>query len=467
MRRHGHSAAPASQRAIFWALVAFLCCCFTFGGASRVDVPSTIIVRAAAILLIATTLILGRYDRDAIRVPGLILVVAATVTAMQLVPLPPSLWSMLPGRELVVQVDQATGLQSWRPLSLTPDLTLNTLMALLPPAAAVLAFGCLSYEDRFLLLPAILIGVAASAVIGLVQITSHDLYFYRITNAGYPVGIFANRNHQAALVAMALPMLGVFARKPGTSERMARLRTGLAATAGIALLPFILANGSRAGLGLAIVGLAAGAALYFFRDRNSTLRISKLGVAATASTVLVALALVVGAALYSRNDAITRISSAQMGADERFRFIPEMSRMAADFFPVGSGFGSFDSVFRSYEPSEALEHTYFNHAHNDALELAIESGAFGFLVLTAFLGWWASRTAHYWRDLPRDGRARRFGRLGSVMIGMLFAASLVDYPLRTPILSTLFFIAACWMAGEPSMRDAKRLTGREENRDTG
>ncbi|WP_169746361.1 O-antigen ligase family protein [Sphingomonas changbaiensis] len=443
---------------MFWVLVGFLACCFAFGGSSRVDVFQPMLVRSAAVLLIAASIGTGApKDWSAVRVPALLLAAAAAVVALQLIPLPPALWTSLPGRSSVRTVADVIGsTQPWRPISLTPDLTLNTLLSLLPPAAILVGIASIAREDRMRLLSVILVGGGVSVVIGLVQITSRDLYFFRITNPGYPVGVFANRNHQAALVACMLPMLGVFAGLRQGARAGAKLQAAFAAVAAIALLPFVLANGSRAGLGLAIAGLAAGLILYAGHQgawssltRSRAWRLSA-GAAALAGVVLVG-----AAALYSRNDAITRISSATTAEDQRFQFIPQMTHMTADFFPVGSGFGSFDSVFRSYEPSEALLRTYFNHAHNDALELAIEAGAFGFIVLTVLLGWWATRAAHYWRDMSRDSSARRFGRLGSVVIGILFVASLVDYPLRTPLLGCIFFVAACWMHLEPTGRTQK------------
>jgi O-antigen ligase len=441
---------------MFWVFTAFLACCFAFGGSARADVLQLMAIRSAAVLFIACAIAAGApRDWAAVRVPAFLLLAAATIMALQLVPLPPALWTLLPGRTFAQKAAEVVGLpQPWRPISLTPDLTLNSLLSLLPPAAVLVGIASIAREDRMRLLNIILIGGGVSVVIGLVQITSREFYFFRVTNPGYPVGVFANRNHQAALVACMLPMLGVFAgQRRGAGIK---LRAAFAAVAAIALLPFVLANGSRAGLGLSIAGLAAGLILYSGHEgawssltRSRAWRLGA-GAAAFAGTALVGVA-----ALYSRNDAITRISSAHTAEDQRFRFIPEMTRMTADFFPIGSGFGSFDPVFRSYEPSDALLRTYFNHAHNDALELAIEAGALGFIVLAVFLGWWATRAAHYWRDMSRDSSARRFGRLGTVTIGILFAASLVDYPLRTPLLACIFFIAACWMHLEPTGRAPK------------
>jgi O-antigen ligase len=416
------------------------------------------IVRIAAVIFIALAVVMEpAKDWQAVRIPALIVAMAIALVVLQLVPLPPALWTLLPGRETAEKVSMVTGAPlPWRPLSLTPDLSLNTLLSLLPPAAAVVGMASIDRGERFRLLPVLLIGGAASAIVGLVQLTSGDFYLYRITNPGYPVGFFANRNHQASLIAILLPMLAIYARHKGQDERANRFRPALAVVSGIALLPFVLANGSRAGLGLALAGLIAALALYFSGTKSlASLKRSRVGLVAFSVGVILAVSLTVGAAFYARNDAFTRIATTNNAEDQRFKFIPEMTRMAADFFPFGSGFGSFDAIFRSYEPSDALTRAYFNHAHNDALELAIEASVPGFVLLTVFLGWWAGRARHHWRDLPRDSRARQFGRLGCVVIGILLAASLVDYPVRTPLLATIFFIAACWTQTEPTAQQQR------------
>ena len=43
-------------------------------------------------------------------------------------------------------------------------------------------------------------------------------------------------------------------------------------------------------------------------------------------------------------------------------------------------------------------------------------------------------------------RATAFARLGVAMALILLASSLVDYPLRTPLLGALFALACGWMA---------------------
>jgi len=123
-------------------------------------------------------------------------------------------------------------------------------------------------------------------------------------------------------------------------------------------------------------------------------------------------------------------------------------RHAADlYFPFGSGLGSFDPVYRALEPIGAVTSSYFNHAHDDALELLVETGVFGMSVLGAFLVWWlwiAARLLTRGRDA-----ASQVAAFASLAVLALLAHSLVDYPLRTTAMASLFALACGLMALRP------------------
>jgi O-antigen ligase len=120
--------------------------------------------------------------------------------------------------------------------------------------------------------------------------------------------------------------------------------------------------------------------------------------------------------------------------------------MLAEFMPVGSGFGSFDPVFRGFEPDSSLDVRFFNHAHNDLLELAISGGAIALLLLAVFVVWWIVRSWAAFRPYRNRARSALVARAGAIMIAILFLASLVDYPLRTPLMAAIFAVAAAWLA---------------------
>lgn len=431
--------------AIFLGIVLF------FGGASRVDVLSQPLVRLAAIALIAIAAAQLRPDEwRRVRAPVFFLVAIAVIIAVQLIPLPPSWWAQLPGRALYVEVLRTAGIpEVWRPLSTTPDLTLNTLLAVLPPLAVVLGLGMTDRSLHVLLVPLMIVGVALSALVGLLQIAGGGFYLYQITNTGSAVGVFANRNHEALFLASAFPLLAAWTALPHPDRSYRRLRTWLALCMAASIFPILLITGSRGGLILGLIGavlaLGLAATLRRSRSRNGEARPSRtlllwflpplLGILAVASTLFLA-----------RGEALRRLSE---GAEfeSRIVLLPVFVQMIRDFFPFGSGYGSFDPVYRGYEPDTALSPNYLNHAHNDLAQILIEGGILPLFLLLVFLAWFVARSWRLWKGRPTEPR-HAVARAGSIIVLLILFGSLVDYPLRTPLIAAVMAIACLWMMGD-------------------
>ena len=151
--------------------------------------------------------------------------------------------------------------------------------------------------------------------------------------------------------------------------------------------------------------------------------------------------LVVASVVLGRAESFERLGSASISGDAREDLSGVVSMMAATFAPVGSGFGTFDPVFRIAEPDAMLQFRYYNLAHNDFLQVVLEGGVLGALLLVVGIGWWAYASVRAWIA------GRGLAVLGSWMLLLVFAASFVDYPARTPIIMALGAIAAVWLAG--------------------
>lgn len=81
---------------------------------------------------------------------GLVLCCAiATLPLIQLVPLPAWLWTMLSGRQELVEVFDVIRRQpSWMPVSVSPNSTWLSFLSLLPPIAIFVATIQLTYRER-------------------------------------------------------------------------------------------------------------------------------------------------------------------------------------------------------------------------------------------------------------------------------------------------------------------------------
>jgi hypothetical protein len=443
----GPLAGTGWEKIRFFVLLAFLGVCLIGGGAARGDVESLLYLRPAAVLcLLVLVLSPGEWEFRRFRTPLILLGLLAATIAIQLVPLPPGLWASLPGFSRYTEAAAAAGLaETWHPISLAPDLTLNSLLALLPCLVVLVAFARLREDQRQTLLPVLVGFVAADALLSVAQFAGgpdSPAYLYKITNSEAPVGFFSNRNHNAVLLAMALPMLAVWIATHSPSRQYQRARAWVAPVFGLFLIALILATGSRGGMVAGAVGLLAA----FWLAPSFTAGWDRhWRIAFRVATVVIPLLLIALTIYADRATSIFRMTdTAQLGGELRLEALPVLTDMLRTFSPQGIGYGAFDPVFRGFEPDSLLSLDYFNHAHNDLIELALTGGVTALLVLLLFVIWWGWRVT---RIVSGDRRrtSDRLTRLGAVIILILLGASLVDYPLRTPLLAVVFTIACCWL----------------------
>lgn len=455
------------ERKLFFSLALLLVLVFAMGGASRGDVSSLPILRPIAILLLGYGLWgLGWDQIKSCRYlfgPAFAMV---AVTLVQLVPLPPVIWSALPGRQIVVEIDRIAGLSDvWRPISLVPAATWNSFYAMLVPLGVLVLGARLSVEARTKLLPVVIVIGVTSALLALLQLIGPidgPLYFYRVTNFGAAVGLFANRNHEAMLLASLFPMLAVFASLSGRERGWV-----VAVGTSVFLIPLVLVTGSRFGLLGAVIGILSGFWLYRphaarsigarrshridrGRDRRvihrpATMIWTRWRLAAIVG--FLGLSLSVVTIFFGRAEAFQRILQGDSVNEFRFKAWGLVTQMVGEYFPLGTGMGSFAEVFQLKEPRSLLDSTYFNHAHNDWLEVLVTGGLPALILLLCTCVLVAARILQVVRRAKRPPTAEDlFARLGLVLIIQFAIASLADYPLRTPSLASLFALAALWAA---------------------
>lgn len=441
----------------FVVLTILLTACFLLGGSARGDVASLMVLRPLVALGLAGGLLcLGAGEIKRNRHVLAFLVTVAGLPLLYLIPLPPEIWMRLPGRDLVADIDRAAQLGSlWRPLTLAPETTWNAFYASLVPLTVVVLGFHLREGHRQLLLPTLLVLGGCSVLLGLLQTAGPPdgpLYLYRVTNNGAQVGLFANRNHQALLMAMMLPMLGVLAARLSHGSPGQHVIGLCLVAAGVALLPLLLITGSRMGL---IAGVAAILALPAIVGTRP-IRLQRSG-GAVAPPISRRLRLIAGCALvlvgativgltvsWGQGLALDRLLSRAIGDDMRLRMLPTVGTMIVRYWPVGSGVGSFEKVYKVNEPDALLGPEYVNHAHNDWLETLATTGALGLVMIAIAAYALAARGRQAWSTRGSAGSEGQLVRLGFVLIGLAALASLGDYPLRVPSLAALFAVAVLW-----------------------
>jgi len=171
------------------------------------------------------------------------------------------------------------------------------------------------------------------------------------------------------------------------------------------------------------------------------------------TTVLLIGVLVSASIEADRAVSIRRVLDLDATGELRQRTLPTVLSMTKDYLPFGTGMGSFDPIFRMHEPFDLLKPTYFNHAHNDFVEIVLDGGLFGLALLIAGIGWWAWASLRAWRAPPNSGVL--VARTGSVILLLVMIASAFDYPARTPLIMAVIVLAAIWLGwGDERRGDA-------------
>ena len=363
---------------------------------------------------------------------------------LQLTPLPFALWKHLPGHAVYEQTLQLTGAPAggWRALSVSPDATAASLLAAVPILAAFL-LAYLGTRDQLRTLLRVVVAVAFGEVaLGLLQVSGgqHSPLFFGVMTYGPPVGTFANRNHYANYIAMALAAytwLGYEslhharrgARAPrGSSTFGTGHATALWVSGGLVLVVGILMSRSRGaalfGLTMAVAALACAA--FRINGRSRGWRFA----------VPVALLLIAAAAGMVGFDAVvSRISGAQLAGSASFRgeLAGSSFEGALAFWPWGSGWGTYDLAFQRFLPASIP--VYPNHAHQDYIEMLFEGGVIFVLLAAAFL-WLAGRRAALLLRRARRDRTLDDDAMASLLCGLglagLLLHSLVEFNLRIP-----------------------------------
>ena len=140
-RLESHRAAWRRDPLPYWTAVYIFLAILFGGGGAEGPLQNGVIEAAGALLLCAVA---ARHFRgeplDSRAMAPVWLTVAILLPILiQLIPLPPGLWTALPGRETAAAVDMTIdGRLGWRPLSLDPEATRRAAAALFVPVSIML-----------------------------------------------------------------------------------------------------------------------------------------------------------------------------------------------------------------------------------------------------------------------------------------------------------------------------------------
>lgn len=433
---------------VFWLTALLLGAALILGGASA-DVAwqqGVLETLSLAVIGVALPRLRNQGELKRLRAPLIIAACIVLIPLVQLIPLPFGLWTSLPGRgDLGAAMRQFGAAPALLPLSLTPDRTLEGLLWLLIPIAVFLGVAaCSGLQRQRLLLMVVAAGVL-SEVLGLLQLSTFgsDLRLYDISNPERPIGFFANRNHQALFLLIGLPLAAAWVRQQRLERARAMIGLGLLAVLAVTSVVAATLSHSRAGLALAVPA-TAGVLFVLFRTG-----LVKRRWAMAAGAMLLA-AFAGGLAILSRSAwFVHRVVETGEG-DYRQTIWSGALTLAQRYSPFGSGVGSFAEVYPAVERAETLQAAYVNHAHNILLETWVEAGFIGLVLIAAFGVWFGLRSLKAWK---MNGASAAPGQAASIVIALVAAHSMVDFPARTPAIASVIALSCALLALPTQRRD--------------
>ena len=295
--------------------------------------------------------------------------------------------------------------------------------------------------------------VAFSAVI---QDLSNDaktgkIYWLRVPRSGgWIYGPYVNHNHYAGLMEMLFPIPLAMC----LSRRVERGPKIALAAAAVFMASTIVLSGSRGGILALAAQTAVVAGFMTFKRKNPKAALALGGVALV--TVLW-IFLVGGSGLADRLATFHSEAHTELSTGLRVTVTRDCWRMIRERPILGFGLGTFPTAYPPFQ--SFFSNGFVNEAHNDYVQLLVEMGGAGGLVLVWFL-FMLFRAA--WSKLRGgkmgvNGGAALAASLGC--IGML-VHSFFDFNLQVPANAAWFYVLAVLVAA-PSVSEPRfRSSGR-------
>ena len=388
--------------------------------------------QAVVATLVAASLTLQLLSRRRLgRLSPLVLLpaLAAGLTLVQLLPLPPAVLELLDGTSVHLRDEGAAiaGTAPWRCISLDPAGSLRAVafyLTLLGVALVSLRFAT-TERGRFLLLGAVATTCGLAAVVtGLHSLLNADLLYglYEPSHAfGAPVmGPLLNPNHMGGLMAIgAVLSLGLaFYPHQVTQLRVLWIVIGLAC---VCIAAASLSRGAMIGMVIGMV--ATGMVLLAGRGTRAGHRDRALW---RDLPVAIVVGLGLAAALYvSAGNVVDQIGDTSLGEMNRpvSKYAAWKSSVAlVKESPVlGVGRGAVEPSLTRVFPSSA--YYTFSHLENEYVTAVVDWGVLGGALLAAVLGWAIVVALRRWRD----------GALAAASLGalaMIMFQSSVDFGIE-------------------------------------
>jgi O-antigen ligase len=296
-------------------------------------------------------------------------------------------------------------------------------------------------QVNFLAYAATIYGFALAVFAIFQSVSSNGQLYWSVTpsSGGWIYGPYVNHNHYAGLMEMLVPIPLVAALTHLVQKQKRMLALGAAAI----MASTIFLSGSRGGMIAFLVQMAILGIFLIKRKKSRKLAFALAGFL----VVLVGLAIWLGGSeLGNRVISIRSESNTEISGGTRLAIVRDSWKMWTTRPVMGWGLGNFPEVYPQYR--SFYTNLFVNQAHNDYVQLLVEMGSLGFVVMLWFLG-----RMFY-------GAAGKLGNWASNINGALTLAtmlgcigilvhSLVDFNLQIPANAAFFYVLCTFCAMEP------------------
>ena len=306
-----------------------------------------------------------------------------------LVPVSGDLWSWLPGRSFyasgMIEFFEYDFKSDFRAISFNAYATEMAFYALIPLLGMLLVIDKLNPRQIKLVVFAFISMAFFQSVLGVIQ----------SAQSAPSYGTFSNRNNLAGMLLMSLPMvlflLAHNLRNISQSRvSSSRFKSGnfivkffSSGSLGFTVLLFFVSlfiilgvvfSRSRAGIVLMVVGLLF-VVIVFSLVYGKSRSVKFLGVVVS---VALTLAIMIGI-----DPVVSRFGLGTAFEDVRWDIYSKSFEGLGQFFPIGSGVGTFPDVFRRFQPDNVSG--FVNHAHNSYIEYIFEGGVLSLVIIASFV----------------------------------------------------------------------------------
>jgi O-antigen ligase len=282
------------------------------------------------------------------------------------------------------------------------------------------------------------------------------LYWIRTSEQGGAIyGPYVNHNHYAGLMEMLMPFPLVLAATHFTSGNRRIAVAGIAAL----MAASIFLSGSRGGMAAFIAQMVVLGVL-MARKREVGWK-QPLILGSFLAVVIVFLVWMGGNALTQRLISIHSEAREEINGGIRFSIDRDCLRMLVKRPILGWGLGAFPTVYPEFR--SFYTNFFVNQAHNDYLQLLVETGLAGFSIAVWFLVLVFRQAAgklKNWTETA-SGTMTMAALLGCVGI---LVHSFLDFNLQIPANAALFYVLCAIAASAPLQESQRRRVARRKSR---